>query len=101
MPASESVSQTADPKPPARTPSSTVTSRSCSAASWAARPESIGFAKRASATVTAIPSLSEEVSGGQRLADAGAVAEQRDRATVPAPSGLAQDLAGADLDYRG
>ena len=54
-PASLSVSHTAEPKPPASTPSSTVTSSSCSAASWAARPASIGLAKRASATVAVIP----------------------------------------------
>ena len=54
-PVSLSVSQTAVPNPPASTPSSTVTSRSCSAASWAISPASIGLAKRASATVTSIP----------------------------------------------
>src|ERR1700733_1193190 len=53
-PASLSVSHTPEPKPPARTPSSIVTSRSCSAANWAIRPASIGLAKRASTTVTAV-----------------------------------------------
>ena len=54
-PPSESASHTPVPKPPASTPSSTVTSRSCSAASWASSPVSSGLAKRASATVTSRP----------------------------------------------
>ena len=93
-PLSFSVSQTAEPKPPDSTPSSTVTSSSCSAASWAASPASIGLAKRASATVASMPRAASRSAASSALSDAAAVAEDGDaRARA-----LAQDLAGADRD---
>ena len=71
-----------------------MTSRSCSAASWAssAGVERLGEAGVGDRDVEAV--LGQQVGGAERLADAGAVADDRDALA------LAQDLARPDLEQR-
>src|SRR3954453_15116617 len=94
-PSSESDSHAALPKPPASTPSSTVTSSSWSAASDVNSGTSSGFAKGGAATGASPPAPREKFARGERLADAGAVPDERD------PLALTQDLAGADAQHLG
>ena len=93
--ASSRCSSTPEPKPPASTFSSIVTSSSCSAASRSISASSSGFAKRASATVDREVVLGEERRRVERDPDPVAVAEQRH------PLALLQHLAGADRDLAG